>query len=269
MSGWISGYGRETARGIRALFPSPRDLRNRTLGHVIPDLMEATMTSSTIAGSASTGRTAGLRFSAAVVIAAAGPLAIAVLRLILPYDTTDDAAATVEKVAASPAAEGAVLWLTYLALLTLPLGVLITGRQAMRARPALGAVAALIAWVGFTSLFASVAIGDYLAQAAPTTAAPTSTTAALLDAINALPATTTASTVFVAGHILGGILLGIALWRVVPAWAAVALTISQPLHLVFAVFVPNHVLDGVAWALTAVGFAAAALAWAKSEHTVR
>ena len=106
-----------------------------------------------------------------------------------------------------------------------------------------------------------LAIGDYLAQAAPTTGTPTSATAALLDAVNALPATATASVVFVAGHILGGILLGIALWPVVPAWAAVALAISQPLHLVFAVFVPNHVLDSVAWTLTAVGFAAAAIAW--------
>jgi hypothetical protein len=36
--------------------------------------------------------------------------------------------------------------------------VLIASRQAMRARPAFGAVAAVVAWVGFTSLFASVAI---------------------------------------------------------------------------------------------------------------
>lgn len=219
------------------------------------------MTSSVFAAPASTERTAGVRSVAAVVIAAAGPLAIAVLRLILPYDTTDGAAAAAAKVAAAPVAQSVVLWLTYLALLTLPLGVLIAGRQAMRARPALGAVAAVIAWVGFTSLFASVAIGDYLAQAAPTTGTPNSTTAALLDAITALPATATASVVFVTGHILGGILLGIALWRVVPALAALALAISQPLHLVFAVFVPNHVLDGVAWALTAVGFAAAAITW--------
>jgi hypothetical protein len=219
------------------------------------------MTSSAFAAPASTDRIAGARSAAAVVIAAAGPLAIAVLRVILPYDTTDDAAAAVEKVAAAPAVEGVVLWLTYLALLTLPLGVLIAGRQAIRARPVLGAVAAVVAWVGFTSLFASVAIGDYLAQAAPSTGTPTATTAALLDAANALPATSTASVVFVVGHILGGILLGIALWRVIPSWAAVALAISQPLHLVFAVFIPNHTLDGVAWALTAVGFAAAAVTW--------
>jgi hypothetical protein len=40
--------------------------------------------------------------------------------------------------------------------------------------------------------------------------------------------------------------------------AAVALIASQPLHLLFAVAVVNHQLDAVSWALTAVGFAAAA-----------
>lgn len=47
------------------------------------------------------GPAAGVRFGAAVVIATVGPLAIAVLRLILPYDTTDDAAAAAAKVAAA------------------------------------------------------------------------------------------------------------------------------------------------------------------------
>jgi hypothetical protein len=41
---------------------------------------------------------------------------------------------------------------------------------------------------------------------------------------------------------------------------AAALAVSQPLHLLFAVVVPNHLLDAVAWGLTAVGFTAAAMA---------
>ena len=69
-----------------------------------------------------------------------------------------------------------------------------------------------------------------------------------------------AAIVFVAGHILGGILLGIALWRAIPRWAALALVVSQPLHLFFAVVVPNHWADAAAWSLTGIGFAAAAFA---------
>jgi uncharacterized membrane protein YdfJ with MMPL/SSD domain len=64
--------------------------------------------------------------------------------------------------------------------------------------------------------------------------------------------------VWVIGHILGTVLLGVALWRTIPVWAALALIVSQPLHLVAAVIVPNHLLDGLAWLLTAVGFAVTA-----------
>ena len=56
--------------------------------------------------------------------------------------------------------------------------------------------------------------------------------------------------------------IGIALWRgrVLPAWAALMIAISQLLHVVFAIIVPVHALDGLAWGLTAVGFAVAAMA---------
>jgi hypothetical protein len=45
----------------------------------------------------------------------------------------------------------------------------------------------------------------------------------------------------------------------VPGW--ISRIAGGPLHLVFAVFMLNHVLDDVAWALTAVVFAAAAITW--------
>uniref|UniRef100_UPI001C68BA41 hypothetical protein n=1 Tax=Pseudonocardia pini TaxID=2758030 RepID=UPI001C68BA41 len=44
----------------------------------------------------------------------------------------------------------------------------------------------------------------------------------------------------------------------VPRWAAAALIVSQPLHVVFATVVPNPLLDALAWVLTAVGFVAVA-----------
>jgi hypothetical protein len=47
---------------------------------------------------------------------------------------------------------------------------------------------------------------------------------------------------------------------VVPGWAALTIGISQILHFVFAVIVPNHALDGRSWGLTALGFAVAAAA---------
>ena len=182
---------------------------------------------------------------AAVLIATVGPLSIAALRGLLPYDTVDDATTIAAKVAAHPTAQAAVLWLSYLALLTMPLAVLIVSRVAMRARPVLGTVAAVIAWIGFTGL-AFLVTPDLTAQAATDAGLPTATAAALLTAIDWNPVASTALLLFVAGHILGTVRLGLALWPVIPRWAALALIVSQPLHFVVAVIVPNHPLDTLA-----------------------
>jgi len=194
---------------------------------------------------------------AALLVAPLGPLAIAALRWLLPYDTTDDPTALAERVAASPGAQSAVLWLGLLALVTLPLGVLVVGGIAARVRPVLGTVGAVIAWVGFAML--AFLIGpDQIAQAGVDAGQPAGTTAAFLAASTAHPVSAVATVLWVVGHILGTVLLGVALWRTIPVWAALALIVSQPLHLVFAVVVPNHLLDGLAWLLTAVGFAVTA-----------
>lgn len=202
----------------------------------------------------SVGASRATRLPGLVLLAAAGPLAITVLRGVLPYSTADEPQTIVDKVAAAPGAQSAVLWLSYLALLTLPLGVLIVGRAAAAARPVLGRIATVLAWVGFTSLFWTVA-ADQLTLAGAVTGTPPATVAALTDAVNAEPTVAVATLVFVVGHILGTVLLGVALWRVLPRWVAAALIVSQPLHLVFAVVVPNHLVDALAWALTTLGFA--------------
>jgi hypothetical protein len=54
--------------------------------------------------------------------------------------------------------------------------------------------------------------------------------------------------------------------NVVPAWAGLLLAASQILHIVFAIIVPVHALDGLAWGLTTIGFAAAAVALLREQH---
>jgi hypothetical protein len=69
---------------------------------------------------------------------------------------------------------------------------------------------------------------------------------------------------FVLGHIVGMVLLGSALWGLIPRWAAVAIMVSQPLHFVAFVILGSQPLDALAWGLTAVGFAACALVVART-----
>jgi acyl-CoA synthetase (AMP-forming)/AMP-acid ligase II len=158
------------------------------------------MTTATI--TPSTDMAGRIRQRAAVLTAVSGPLAIAALRGLLPYDTIDNNATVVEEVVAHPVAETAVLWLSWLALLTLPLAVLVVSGVAMRARPLLGTIAAVIAWLGFADL-AFLITPDQAALGGVDAGLPTATTAALMSAVDQNPVTSTATALFVSGHIIG------------------------------------------------------------------
>jgi hypothetical protein len=161
------------------------------------------------------------------------------------------------KVAAHQGAESIVLWLTLVALLTLIPGVIARGMLARRNAPRLGTIGLVLAFAAFMNLPATT---DDVALAAARIGTSPAVTGKLLDSMGAIPALGLGTNLFVLGHIIGLALLGIALWRgrTLPAWAALLIAVSQVLHFIFAVIVPVHALDGLAWGLTTVGFAVAA-----------
>lgn len=201
-----------------------------------------------------------------------GPLAIGVLRAILPYDTTDSNVVVAIKVAAHPEAEMAALWLTFLASLTLVPAVIAVGMIARRGSRWLGTIALVVSTAGFMNMFGpDVTASDYVSLGATRVGMSPVTAGGLVDGIDALPPVSVGGAVFVLGHVAGILLLGIALWRgrVIPTWAALLLAFSQIAHLIFAVFVPVHLLDGLAWGVTAFGFAmvgVAVVAQARHPH---
>jgi uncharacterized protein YcgI (DUF1989 family) len=79
--------------------------------------------------------------------------------------------------------------------------------------------------------------------------------AAVVDAGH--PSIDVATGVFVLGHVIGTVLLGLALLRSgrIPPWAGWAITVSQPLHFVATVILGSPQVDFVAWSLTALGMA--------------
>jgi hypothetical protein len=172
-----------------------------------------------------------------------GPLAIAILRGILPYNTTDSNTTLAGGVAAHQGTESIVIWLTFVALLTLIPGVIAVGMLARRGAPRLGTAGLVLAFAGFMGLFWSTVAGsDNVALGAARIGVSPAAAGRLLDSIGAIPAIGLASDLFVAGHILGLVLLGVALWR-------------------------GRILP--AWGLTAVGFAAAALALVREPGYAR
>jgi hypothetical protein len=234
-----------------------------------------TTTTAAPAGRAASRPRAGLDRLALAVLIPAGPLAIAVLRGILPYSTTDSNAVMAAKVAAHQGTETIVVWLTFIALLTLIPGVIAVGMLARRRARRLGTAGLVLAFTAFMCLFWSTVAGaDNVALGAARLGSAPAATGALITSIGAIRPVGLGAGLFVFGHIAGLMLLGIALWRgrTVAPWAALLIAVSQVLHFVFAVVAPVHALDGCAWGLTAVGFAAVAAALVRDNrqgHPVR
>lgn len=195
---------------------------------------------------------------AAAVLLPLGPLAVAVLRGILPYFHAGDTRETITQTAAHLGRQDAVLWLSVVALVALIPGTLAAGRLAQRRAPVLTLLGVGLLVPAFAALFFFA--GDPTIRALAGGAVDTDAAVRVLDAQNALAPLGVAGFLFVAGHIVGMILLGAALWRAhaVPAWAGVAIIVSQPLHLA-CVLLGNQPLDAAAWGLTALGFTVAAV----------
>lgn len=191
-----------------------------------------------------------------------GPAAVAVLRFVLPYSTVDDGRTIVNKVAAHPDAQSLVLWLGFLAVLTLVPGALWVGRLTRHRAPGLTATALVLLVPGYLALGWLIG-SDLLLWGGVRAGFDTGSLTRLYEATH--PTSAVAGGLFVLGHVIGTVLLGTAMWRsrTAPPWAAVLTGLSQPLHFVAAVIVVSHPLDLVAWGMQTVGFAAAAVAVAR------
>ncbi|MET7283812.1 hypothetical protein ABZS29_36620 [Kribbella sp. NPDC005582] len=195
----------------------------------------------------------------AALILPIGPAAVALLRYFLPYDTVDDPATITSKLMADPGGTSLMLWLGFIAMLTLVPGAYFVGRLIHTRVPLLTALSLVLVVPGYLVL-PWMASGDAFTWSAGQAGLDSASIAKAAE----LPhgSVSLAGVVFVVGHVLGTILLGSALWRsrMVPRWSAVAVAVSQPIHVVAAIVVVSHTLDLFGWGLQAAGFAA--VGWA-------
>jgi hypothetical protein len=200
------------------------------------------------------------RRTVAAIVLPIAPLAIAVLRLCLPSFTSSTSLEVIKATAAAKDRADVVVWLSLVLVLTLIPSVLAAGRLVQRRAPVLALIGVGLLVPGFVALLFSA--GDPMIRALAGGAVTPDAAAKVLDAFNAEPGVAIATIVFVAGHIIGMILIGVAFLRthVVPTAIAIAVIVSQPLHFVAAVIIGSPALDGIAWGLTTIGFAWAAVA---------
>jgi hypothetical protein len=193
-----------------------------------------------------------------VPVLLAGPLAVGLLRYVLPYKTTDSSEQIVAAVYANVGHQNAVLWLGMIAILTLVPGVIVVLWQTRLLAPKLTRVSAALVIPAYLCLGA-VMSEDVLVAAAQKSGLSPSQAAGLISAMH--PSIAVQTGIFVVGHVLGTVLLGVAVLRtrLAPVPAAWALIVSQPIHFIAAVIVGSHALDLVGWSLTAIGMACVAV----------
>ena len=184
---------------------------------------------------------------------------VAVGRFLLPYDMSDQPRTIFEAMLTHPAYETAIAWSGVLLVPTCVSGVMAVAFLSRRRAPILTTIGLLLAYVGFVCLMAGDGFGNLIAQVVAQHPELDSTTAyALGHGIESSVLSGVTGTLFVFGHLIGTVILGIALWqaRMVPSSLAIALAVSQPIHLI-SVLIGNRPLDLVGWGGTALGFAAA------------
>ena len=199
----------------------------------------------------------------AVVPLLAGPLLIGALRAIVPLGKTTEE--TVAAVRSHPDAQQAVVLLGVIGGIAMILAVLSVTRLVSRRAPVLGAVGGVVALVGWAMVPMLNASDALLGEVAKQNIA---TDSALYDAYFSNPGVNLMFSIFITGHIVGMLILGVAMFRarITPAWAGLAVVAGTILHPLAFVGLGNHFLDGVSYVIVAAGFAAAAAAiWRSTD----
>jgi hypothetical protein len=184
---------------------------------------------------------------------------VAVARYLMPYDMADTPEGIFAGMVAHPGYESVASWVGTLLTPTCVSGVVAVAWLSRRRAPVLTTVGLLLAFSGFVALFAGDSFGSLIPQAVASHPELDAGTAyALGSGMEMSAVANVTGLVFVLGHLIGTIVLGIALFRsrVVSSWIAIALAVSQPIHLL-SVMTGNRPLDLVGWGSTALGFAAA------------
>lgn len=186
------------------------------------------------------------------LIVTAGPASILLVRAIMPYWTSDSSAVLVAKSLENPGTMTVILWLGLLAVPALLGGVLGVGYVARRGAPVLAAVGVIMCFVGWCQGGATVN-GDYLVAEMAQNGFAQADIVTIGDILQNGALASVSGLIWLAGHIVGMILLGAALGRagVVKWWVAIALMASQPFHFIAAVIIPSRLLDvTLGWGLT-------------------
>jgi len=189
----------------------------------------------------------------AAILMPIGPLLIAFMRL------QGDGSDTYDAIVANPSGQWLSTAVNWFALLSLVGGAVAAVHLTMRRAPVLATVTGAILITAYIAMGALSAM-DGIAWGAVQVGMDRASSDALIEAAFDGPIITLPLLIFVLGHIVGVVLLGVLAIRTrfMPLWFGLLFTVSQLVHLV-ATFSGIPWLDFTGWATTAIGMGV--LAW--------
>lgn len=205
-------------------------------------------------------------FAAVLIVLA--PLSVMIGRGIMPYWTTDSSLSIVEKTLAHQDLVSMMGWTGIVTGPVLLLGVLAVAYVARRGSPVLATLGAGLSFLAWCMGSATVDL-DYLVITLGQNGFDAHSITQLADLLQNTALATVTGIIWLIGHIVGMVLIGIAVVRagLVSWWVGIALIISQPMHFISAVIIPSRLLDlTLGWGLTTLGCAVVALAVARMTN---
>jgi len=209
---------------------------------------------------ATEGASPGTARLLAAIAAGLGPLMFAAAGLVAPYDTDASSKEIARAVAAHQGAAELSVWLwTVGTVLFLP-GLVGVALLAVSRSARLGLWGSVLFGTGLTAVNATPNL-DIVALGGFEKGVSQDSLVRVADGVNELAVVNGPILYFVAAHVVGAILLGLALLRgrVVPAWAAWLLILSMPLN-VAGYVIGLAAVTALSFVMAAVGFALAGLA---------
>lgn len=182
--------------------------------------------------------------------------------LSIPYDLTDAPAAYIPKLANDARVELA-FWMMLAFVLTIGVGVIVTGLVARRGSPRLGTVGLVLAYLGFSAMgFGGIAY-DGIAAASVRAGLDVGTIEDILQQADTFTAPMVGGMIFIPMSFIGTLLLGIALWRghTAPRWAAALLIVAFPVILAGGAFLMTA--NALGFVMVAAAFAVAGREFAR------
>jgi hypothetical protein len=203
------------------------------------------------------------RYLAAVILPIP-PTCIAIGRLFQTDDT--DTRRALDLVAANPDRQFTFALLGFISLACVIPAFLAAGRLSRRRRPVLTTVALVVNLMGLIGGFALFAIDNLYLIGASLPVEQRDVGATVIDEMWSAGIPGFSTNLFVLGHFLGTILMGLALRGSIPTVGWLAMLLTTPVHFLAFVFLQMPAVDMAAWLLMTLAFVYCAITIIKTPN---